>query len=159
MSNHGRRRECQHIQHHWRTGELRNRLHHRWHDHLPGRCDGPRAGERRSITHGPGGRGEFCNAGSSRNDLRCDRPNQPHPVELHDHRRSGGVSGANIDSISVSREPGTESILYSFAGPPTDGSIPASLIQGFDGNLYGVTGEGGRRNQLVRIRHRLQDHP
>jgi uncharacterized repeat protein (TIGR03803 family) len=56
---------------------------------------------------------------------------------------AGTVKGANIDSISVSCQPGTESILYSFAGPPTDGSIPTSLIQGLDGNLYGITGEGG----------------
>jgi uncharacterized repeat protein (TIGR03803 family) len=56
---------------------------------------------------------------------------------------AGTVRGANIDSISVSCEPGAESILYSFAGPPTDGSIPTSLIQGFDGNFYGITAEGG----------------
>jgi uncharacterized repeat protein (TIGR03803 family) len=56
---------------------------------------------------------------------------------------AGTVRGANINSISVSCEPGTESILYSFAGPPTDGSIPTNLIQGFDGNFYGITGEGG----------------
>ncbi|HXR93549.1 MAG TPA: choice-of-anchor tandem repeat GloVer-containing protein [Steroidobacteraceae bacterium] len=56
---------------------------------------------------------------------------------------AGTVKGADIDSISVSCEPGTESILYSFAGPPTDGSNPASLIQGLDGSFYGVTEEGG----------------
>jgi uncharacterized repeat protein (TIGR03803 family) len=39
---------------------------------------------------------------------------------------------------------GNYTILYSFAGPPTDGATPrAGLMQGSDGNFYGTTSSGG----------------
>ena len=39
---------------------------------------------------------------------------------------------------------GNETNLYSFVGPPTDGSKPvAGLVQGSDGNFYGTTCFGG----------------
>lgn len=38
----------------------------------------------------------------------------------------------------------TQSVLHSFAGPSADGSTPnTALIQGTDGNFYGVTNAGG----------------
>jgi uncharacterized repeat protein (TIGR03803 family) len=42
---------------------------------------------------------------------------------------------------------GTETILHSFTGQPTDGGAPyGSLVQGSDGNLYGMTLVGGANN-------------
>jgi uncharacterized repeat protein (TIGR03803 family) len=38
---------------------------------------------------------------------------------------------------------GVESVLYSFVAGPSDGALPASLIQGSDGNFYGTTTYGG----------------
>ncbi len=39
---------------------------------------------------------------------------------------------------------GTETVLHSFSGPPSDGQFPsADLVQDPKGNLYGVTPEGG----------------
>jgi len=42
---------------------------------------------------------------------------------------------------------GTETILYSFKGKPSDGNFPyAGLFQGSDGNFYGTTEFGGENN-------------
>jgi uncharacterized repeat protein (TIGR03803 family) len=38
---------------------------------------------------------------------------------------------------------GAETVLYSFGASPTDGLTPMSLIEGSDGNFYGVTSAGG----------------
>jgi uncharacterized repeat protein (TIGR03803 family) len=55
----------------------------------------------------------------------------------------GGANGGGT-VFSVSPSTGTETVLYSFAGDRTDGGDPrAELLQGSDGNLYGVTWEGG----------------
>ena len=41
----------------------------------------------------------------------------------------------------------TESVLYSFAGPPADGGSPAgSLVRDANGNFYGTTQNGGAAN-------------
>jgi len=34
-------------------------------------------------------------------------------------------------------------VLHFFSGPPADGWNPAALIQGSDGNFYGMTVQGG----------------
>jgi uncharacterized repeat protein (TIGR03803 family) len=54
----------------------------------------------------------------------------------------GGTSGeGSVFRISPS---GSETILYSFAVPPTDGNHPdAGLVQGTDGDFYGTTFYGG----------------
>jgi uncharacterized repeat protein (TIGR03803 family) len=54
----------------------------------------------------------------------------------------GGVSGlGTVFKVSPS---GVETILHSFAGGATDGTLPtAALIQGSDGDFYGTTGNGG----------------
>ena len=38
---------------------------------------------------------------------------------------------------------GAEELLYSFGSSPSDGTNPEGVIQGTDGNFYGVTGAGG----------------
>ncbi len=59
----------------------------------------------------------------------------------------GGMStncGAGCGTVFQISPSGTYTSLYSFAGPPNDGSYPlAGLVQGSDGNLYGTTGAGG----------------
>ena len=58
---------------------------------------------------------------------------------------SGSVSGTNVTQISAACTPGTESVLYSFAGVPSDGATSqyADLLQARDGYFYGVTEAGG----------------
>ena len=57
---------------------------------------------------------------------------------------SGTVGSSNVTNVAVSCASGTESVLYSFAGGPTDGMRPAAgLIIDSAGNLYGTTSAGG----------------
>jgi uncharacterized repeat protein (TIGR03803 family) len=56
---------------------------------------------------------------------------------------SGTVGSADVTDVVVSCGP-AESVLHSFAGGTTDGGEPeGSLIQGSDGNFYGLTVVGG----------------
>ena len=64
----------------------------------------------------------------------------------------GANSLGNVFSISPS---GTLTNLYSFSGPPNDGSHPhSSLVPGNDGNFYGTAYSGGASNagNVLRIR-------
>jgi len=55
---------------------------------------------------------------------------------------SGGTSGKG--TVFKVTPAGVETVLYSFTGGTTDGSVPvAALIQGSDGNFYGTTSSGG----------------
>jgi len=57
---------------------------------------------------------------------------------------SGGGSkndGAIFELVNASGSY-TEKLLYSFAGPPNDGTVPMGLIMDSSGNLYGTTGAG-----------------
>jgi uncharacterized repeat protein (TIGR03803 family) len=63
---------------------------------------------------------------------------------------SGGGTGTNCPAGSLGcgtvyriSPSGSETVLYSFAGYPTDGHGPNGLVQGSDGNFYGTTLVGG----------------
>lgn len=63
----------------------------------------------------------------------------------------GGTSnGGTVFSLAPSASPGgywTETVLYSFAGPPGDGAVPSGgLVVGSGGVLYGTTVQGGTYN-------------
>jgi uncharacterized repeat protein (TIGR03803 family) len=61
---------------------------------------------------------------------------------LYGMTSAGGES--NYGTIFRCTKTGTITILYSFSGIPPDGASPyGSLIQGNDGNLYGMTSAGG----------------
>src|ERR1035437_5987614 len=55
----------------------------------------------------------------------------------------GKTNAGTVFRISPS---GTYTSLYSFGSSPTDGTHPAGLVQGSDGNFYGTTGGGGGTN-------------
>jgi uncharacterized repeat protein (TIGR03803 family) len=62
----------------------------------------------------------------------------------------GANSLGNVFSISPS---GTLTNLYSFSGPPNDGSHPhSSLVPGNDGNFYGTAYSGGASNAGIVFR-------
>jgi uncharacterized repeat protein (TIGR03803 family) len=54
---------------------------------------------------------------------------------------------ANLGTLFALTSDGTMALLYSFAGP--DGAIPiySNLMQAKDGNLYGMTSQGGTSNR------------
>jgi uncharacterized repeat protein (TIGR03803 family) len=57
----------------------------------------------------------------------------------------GGVN--NYGTVFELNSQGQETVLYSFAGMPTDGAYPyASLVMDANGNFYGSTDEGGSSN-------------
>ena len=64
---------------------------------------------------------------------------------LYGTTSSGGLGASGgygtVFRISTS---GNLTILHRFAGPPTDGKIPAGALSAFNGKLYGMTGEGGQ---------------
>ncbi len=59
-----------------------------------------------------------------------------------------GIAAATVLIFAVLPLPAqTESVLYSFAGPPADGGSPAgSLVRDANGNFYGTTQNGGAAN-------------
>ena len=67
-------------------------------------------------------------------------------VQANDGNFYGTTSNGgahNLGSVFKLTPEGVETILYSFSGPP-DGATPTGqLIQGSDGNFYGVTFQGG----------------
>jgi uncharacterized repeat protein (TIGR03803 family) len=57
---------------------------------------------------------------------------------------SGTVGASNVTNVIVSCAIGSESVLHSFVGSPSDGSLlDAGLIMDNVGSLYGTTGGGG----------------
>jgi len=69
---------------------------------------------------------------------------------LYGTTREGGTgqctqpgNGVGCGTIFKLDTTGTESVLYSFAGPPDGGNPYAGLIMDAKGNLYGATSEGG----------------
>jgi uncharacterized repeat protein (TIGR03803 family) len=64
---------------------------------------------------------------------------------LYGTTSNGGTS--NNGTVFKITPGGVETVLHSFTGGATDGSIPvAALIQGGDGNLYGTNYSGGTSN-------------
>lgn len=65
---------------------------------------------------------------------------------LYGTTTSGGVS--NYGTVFKVTPGGTETVLYSFGGPP-DGATPytSGVVRDKSGNLYGTTGAGGASNQ------------
>ena len=60
---------------------------------------------------------------------------------------SSGLCGQSGCGVVFRLTPsGEETVLYSFTGGTSDGAVAASLIQGSDGNFYGVTAYGGTAN-------------
>jgi uncharacterized repeat protein (TIGR03803 family) len=57
---------------------------------------------------------------------------------------AGGYNGHG--TIFKMGQKGLVSILYRFRGKPIDGSGPGALVEGTDGNLYGITTLGGKEN-------------
>jgi uncharacterized repeat protein (TIGR03803 family) len=54
---------------------------------------------------------------------------------------SGGASG--LGTLFKVTPAGAETLVYSFAGGAANGATPQTLLQGSDGNFYGVTSGGG----------------
>lgn len=62
---------------------------------------------------------------------------------LYGTTQAGGNDNGDGTVFQITPE-GAETTLYSFAGPPSDGSNPvAGLTLGSDGNFYGATNAGG----------------
>lgn len=76
-----------------------------------------------------------------------NRPNggvvQDAAGNLYGTTASGGAFG--YGTVFKLSKTGTETVLHSFAGYPSDGATPLSttLLMGTEGSLYGVTSEGG----------------
>lgn len=56
---------------------------------------------------------------------------------------SGTMPAGNVTNVQIACGAGTESVLHSFGGANDGASPGGSLIQGTDGNLYGMTLNGG----------------
>lgn len=100
----------------------------------------------------PAGAATFTMPTAVGNGLGYDVTVKAHPTALDCSVASGAgtVSGANVTAVSVTCKAGTESVLHSFTGGPNDGDTPwGSLIQASNGNLYGVTSQGGANGHGV----------
>jgi uncharacterized repeat protein (TIGR03803 family) len=70
------------------------------------------------------------------------------PTGLHCTVSSGSGAGGTspVTNVNISCAPATVSVLYSFGNSPDAQGPTAGVIQGSDGNFYGVTGYGGANN-------------
>lgn len=59
---------------------------------------------------------------------------------------TGTASLVGVSGNEAFATPVPFTILHTFVGEPTEGSFPIALIQGLDGNLYGLTNSGGSSN-------------
>lgn len=54
-----------------------------------------------------------------------------------------GGGGGTVFKITAG---GALTTLHTFAGPPTEGSLPVGIVEGADGAFYGTTNSGGAKN-------------
>jgi uncharacterized repeat protein (TIGR03803 family) len=67
--------------------------------------------------------------------------------DLYGAAQRGGIGYGVVFKLSLSGGTWTETVLHTFAGPPTDGSYPtAGLLRDKAGNLYGTTALGGQNS-------------
>lgn len=72
---------------------------------------------------------------------------------LYGITQQGGAShNGMVFKLTLS---GAETVLHSFAGGTSDGSLPESLVQGTDGKLYGVCRLGGAHGSGIAFRMSL----
>jgi uncharacterized repeat protein (TIGR03803 family) len=95
-----------------------------------------------------------------RGDFAATNGNNPNlPVQGMDGNfygttRFGGINGAGCTIgcgvVYKMASSGKITVLHSFAGYPSDGSLPVGvLVQANDGTLYGTTYQGGANNQGI----------
>jgi uncharacterized repeat protein (TIGR03803 family) len=68
---------------------------------------------------------------------------------------AGGANGEAFGTVFKITPDGTLTTLYSFCSQGTapdcpDGAVPGGLIQGSDGNFYGITGQGGANSNATQ---------
>ena len=79
------------------------------------------------------------------NGATPDLPTQGTDGNFYGVARGGGAHG--FGTIYKVTPAGVISVLHDFAGYPSDGNIPVGILtQGNDGNLYGMTYQGGASN-------------
>ena len=81
-------------------------------------------------------------------DLDGELPNggqaQDQAGNLYGATPAGGLGGYGV--VYEVDTAGNETVLHTFAGPPSDGSGPSDILRDSSGNLYGTTGYGGTNN-------------
>ena len=99
-------------------------------------------GEAQSV--GTNGVFTFSNSLTSASGYDVTVKSHPPGVSCAVRNGSGMGGSSNVINVGVSCAAGTETVLYSFAGGPTDGANPVgNLVMDGAGNLYGTTAYGG----------------
>jgi uncharacterized repeat protein (TIGR03803 family) len=70
---------------------------------------------------------------------------------LYGTTASGGVNCGNCGTVFSITPGGGEKVLYSFAGPPSDGFYPGAGVTNVGGTLYGTTDYGGAHSNTGTV--------